>query len=289
MYPKRTGEDSKFKVIDPTSASEIETPILSSNQAHKALGHFKDSAGVQKEQVQHLRKLCKEHVEFLWKSPLTRYEAQTFYKTGILPSISYPSLCSAMSTRQLESIQKATMAIIIARCGHNRHTKREIIYGPTRKLGGNYFKLFYNQHGAGQVVLFLRHLRSNHVTGLLLRIALSCFQVQVGISRSLLEFPTMDLPYLESVWIKSIRQLLRSIGWSIRFTTPEGNTMQRVGNSAIIMDLVMTSGRFTSAEVKKLIYCRRYLKAITLSDLTTIRGNCLGMIKTQGALSLAHI
>ena len=73
--------------------------------------------------------------------------------------------------------------------------------------------------------------------------------------------------------------------WSIRFTTPEGNTMQRVGNSAI-MDLVMTSGRFTSAEVKKLIYCRMYLKAITLSDLTTIRGNRLGMVKTQGAISL---
>lgn len=63
--------------------------------------------------------------------------------------------------------------------------------------------------------------------------------------------------------------------------------MHRVGNSAI-MDLVMTSGRFTSAEVKKLIYCRVYLKAITLSDLTTIRGDCLGMVKTEGA-SHSHL
>ncbi|KAI2503136.1 hypothetical protein MHU86_11327 [Fragilaria crotonensis] len=284
LSPKLTGEASKFKVIDPSSESEVEIPILSSYQAHKTLGHFKEPAGVQKAQARQLRKLCKEHVDFLWRTPLSRYEAQTFYKTSFLPSISYPLSCSAMSTRQLESIQKATMAIIIARCGYNRHTKREIIYGPTT-LGGSDFKSFYNQQGAGQIALFLRHSRSNQVTGTLLRIALSWFQVQVGISQPLLEYPTTELPHLESVWMKSIRQFLCRIGGSIRITIPDANVLQRVGDAAI-MDVVMESGRFTPTEIKRLNYCRMYLKAITISDLATVRGDRLDMVKTQGALSL---
>lgn len=284
MSPKLSGENSKFSVTDPISAELITIPILSSYQAHKTLGHYKEPAGVQREQVRQLRKLCKENVEFLWRTPVTRHEASIFYKSSFLPSVSYPLSCSAMSIKQLESIQKSTMAIIIARCGYNRHTKREIIYGPT-SLGGADFKSFYNQQGVGQVSLFLKHSRLNLVTGKLLRIALSWFQVQVGISTPILEDPTIDLPHLESVWIKSIRQFLGSIGGSICLTIPEVNSLQRV-NDSTIMDIVLASRSFTPGEVRRINYCRLFLKATTISDLTNVRGDCLDLIKLQGEFSL---
>lgn len=284
MSPKATGNDSKFSVIDPMSSASIEIPILSSYQAHKTLGHYKEPAGVQREQVRQLRKLCKDNIEFLWTTPVTRHEASIFYNTCFLPAVSYPLACSAMSSKQLESIQRTTMSIIIARCGYNRHTKREIIYGPKR-LGGADFKSFVNQQGVGQIALLLRHSRSNLVTGKLLRIALSWFQVQVGTTQFLLEDTTTDLPHLESIWIKSIRQFLKSIGGRISLSIPEVNLPQRVNDSAI-MDIILASGRFVPAEIRRLNYCRLYLQAVTISDLTNVQGDRLDIIKLHGEFSL---
>jgi hypothetical protein len=47
------------------------------------------------------------------------------------------------------------MAQIIPKCGFNRNTKRDIIFGPM-ELGGANFRHLYDQQGIGQVQLFLK-------------------------------------------------------------------------------------------------------------------------------------
>ncbi len=273
--------EEKFSVTDPTTSSTIDIPVLSSYQSHKTLGHYKDPAGSQREQVRQLRKSCKLYTEFMWSSSLTRSEAQIFNSTCLLPAVSYPLACSAMSQRQLESIQKSLMSIIIARCGFNRHTNREIIYGPLH-LGGAAFVSLYTQQGVGQVTLLLRHSRQESNIGKLLQISfLSWFQIQVGTSSPILEDTKSTLPHLESVWLKSIRQFLASIEGSIRLSLPEVISKQRIHDS-VIMDIILESRRFTPREIRRLNYCRLYLKAITISDLATVNGDKLDLVKLQG-------
>jgi hypothetical protein len=52
------------------------------------------------------------------------------------------------------------------------------------------------------------------------------------------------------------------------------------------MDIILSSGRFTKGEVRRLNYCRLYLKAVTISDLTTIHGNKLDLIILHGGFFL---
>lgn len=175
--------------------------------AHKTLGHYKEPAGTQVTQAQRLRDLCAKNTSFLWTCPLSRREAWTYYFACFFPSVCYPLSCSSMSKSVLESIQWKSLAIIIARCGFNRNTKREIIFGPL-ELGGANFRHLYHQQGLGQIKLFLTHWRSKTQAGKLLRIALQWFQQAVGTSTSILEDVNSLLPHLELKWIKS-----RVISW----------------------------------------------------------------------------
>jgi hypothetical protein len=52
------------------------------------------------------------------------------------------------------------------------------------------------------------------------------------------------------------------------------------------MDHILQAGTFTDAETRRLNYCRLYLQAVTLSDLTKSTGDTLDHSKLAGHLSL---
>jgi hypothetical protein len=116
--------DVKLHVQDPAQQNPSTLQALSPYSAHKTLGYFKEPAGNQAAQFRALMKKSTENVAFLWKCPLTREEAWTFYFACYLPSITYPLPCSSLTQKQLAKVQSKAMSIIVPRCGFNRHTKK---------------------------------------------------------------------------------------------------------------------------------------------------------------------
>ncbi|KAI2500300.1 hypothetical protein MHU86_14180 [Fragilaria crotonensis] len=149
------------------------------------------------------------------------------------------------------------MSIIIPRCGFNRNTKREVLYGPI-ELGGANFRHLFVEQGIGQL--------------------------QVGTSYSLLERVHTSLPHLESKWILSLREFLASIDSQLQLDNASIPQTQRQHDTHI-MDGILSSGKFTAAEIRRLNYCRLYLQAQTISDLATISGESSDTSKTFGKLS----
>ena len=158
------------------------------------------------------------------------------------------------------------------------------MYGPLA-LGGASFRSLIVQQGVAQVLTFVRQWRTNSIAGKLLRIAVSWFQSQVGVSYSFLENVHTPLPQLESKWLKSLRTFLASINAKLRLDNPYLPKLQRL-HDFCIMDAIHESGKFTPAEIRKLNYCRLYLKAMTVSDLTSIDGRSLDNSKLSGNHSL---
>ena len=75
---------------DPENDEEHSLQKLTPYESHKTLGHYKEPSGSQKEQAKQLTNSCQDAVEFLWKCPLSRSEAWTFYTACFLPKVSYP-------------------------------------------------------------------------------------------------------------------------------------------------------------------------------------------------------
>jgi hypothetical protein len=78
------------------------------------------------------------------------------------------------------------MSIIFARCGYNRHTKTEILYGPL-KLGGANFRNLYVQRGIQQAKYLLKHWRMDTTVEKMFKCALAWAQLSAGVSSPILE------------------------------------------------------------------------------------------------------
>ena len=281
LAPSIPKDHAIIKVWDSYLKQEQSMTILSAYQAHKTLGHYKDPAGTQVEQFRQLQKKSNDVTSFLWKVPLTRAESWTFYYACYLPAITYPLPCSSLTPRQLDQIQRQAMKIIVARCGFNRNTRKEVLYGPL-ELGGASFRHIATEQGIGQTTMFLRNWRRPHsIAGKLLRVAMSWFQQQIGTSIPFLEEVHTPLPHLESKWVRSLRSFLSSIDASIRIDNARIKPLQR-NHDFYIMDAIIKANQFTLAEIRRLNYCRLYLQALTASDLTETTGRTLDTSKLNG-------
>ncbi|KAI2494584.1 hypothetical protein MHU86_19954 [Fragilaria crotonensis] len=123
-------EFRRIKVTDPVTGRAHNLEYLPPHTAHKTLGHYKEPAGTARAQFSQLQKKSNAITEFLWSTPLSRAETWLYYHACYLPSICYPLTCSHLTHKQLTSVQKKAMSIIFARCGYNRNTKKEILFGP---------------------------------------------------------------------------------------------------------------------------------------------------------------
>ena len=146
----------RLEVHNKATGQSQRITLLSAYKAHKTLGHYKEPAGSQQEQFRQLKKLSDESTAFLWKCPLMRHEAWTYYFACYLPSIGYTLSCSSLTRNKLEQVQKKALPILVARCGFNRNTHRAILYGPM-EYGGASFRHLYVQQGLGQVSEFIRN------------------------------------------------------------------------------------------------------------------------------------
>lgn len=247
---------------------------LSAYSAHKTLGHFKDPNGAQIRQQRVLQEKCTNAATFIARSPLNREEAWTYYFSIYLPSVGFPLAPSHFTKKTLDRVQRQAMSAIIAKCGYNRKTKREIIYGPAH-LGGANFRSLYSVQGVGQVTAFLKYWRTpHHQAGKLLRIAVAWTQYAIGTSTPFLTDTATPLPHMESRWLKSLREYLRKIRGSIELDQSYVPQIERV-HDFFIMDAILASKRFKASEISQLNYCRMYLQVVTVSDITCPGGRDL--------------
>ena len=65
--------------------------------------------------------------------------------------------------------------------------------------------------------MFVKHVRSDQDLSKLLCVGLEWFQLHAGIARPILECPSMDVPYLEVRWLRTLRKYLCFISAETHF------------------------------------------------------------------------
>ena len=170
-----------------------------------------------------------------------------FYTACFVPKVSYPLPLCHFTEAELHDIQRKAMSIIVPRCGYNRNTKREVIYGPTG-FGGAGFLELYDQQGIGQVQTFMKHWRTNSVAGRLMKILLAWTNYSVGMGTSCLEDVTTPMPHLEAKWLTSLRRYLAKLDASLQIDNVGIPPLERE-HDCYIMDQCIQSSMFKPAEI----------------------------------------
>ena len=187
--------------------------------------------------------------------------------------MSYPLPVCHFQPAQLHKLEKKILPAIFARCGFNRNTSRNILFGPTKYNGGG-FRPLSTEQGVGQLQFFVKNWTHTMEIGKLLRIAVAWAQVNTGVGYPIFEHVIPSLPHFESKWLNMMRHFLRMIQGRLRLSETFLPEIQRV-NDSFIMDHVLERGTFSPPEIRRINYCRLFLQAITVSDITDATGTNL--------------
>jgi hypothetical protein len=109
--------------------------------------------------------------------------------------------------------------------------------------------------------------------------------MHTGVGWSIFLDVETSLPqFQESHWLRSVRNFLKSIHGSICLNQLYVPSLQRTHDS-YIMDHVLSSGQFCPIEVRAINYCRLYLQAVTVSNITDATGTRLFHGVTRGSVT----
>lgn len=249
--------------------------FLTTAQSHKTLGTQQTPNGETLTQFSELTQKAEYYRSVIERSAFTREEAHTFYHAILIPSMTYVLPTATLTKAQLRKIQSKCTVPLIPKLGFNRNTSRAVLYAPS-SMGGLALRDFYIHQGSAQAQAFIKYWRGSNEIGTLLRIMTKWVHHSLGISKFFLEEVSVDLPHLEADWAKSLRQFLSSYTMTIKLQNNESviPPLARV-NDLFIMDHVLDSGNFSRKQIKMINYCRLYLNATLLSDITDLSGTTI--------------
>ena len=132
----------------------------------------------------------------------------------------------------------------------------------------------------------MQHWRAKSTPpSILLQIAVSWHQLNLGTGVSFLEDVHTPHPHSESKWLASLRAYLATLDASLELDNPHIPPKQREHNF-YLMDKVLESKKFTPLQIRQINYCQMYLQAMTVSDISNIKGDHIDPAKLQGTISL---
>ena len=274
-----------LRLEDRHARTQHTIPMMAVDTAHKTLGHYKDPAGTQVRQQEWLEKQCTEAAAFVTKHALTPTEGSIYYHTVLMPSLRYPLSNTFFTRKALEKIETRSHQSLATALGFNRHTSKRVLYAPTA-LGGGGMRHLAVEQGIGQLESFVRHWRSGDTQiGVLVRIALHWAQKVAGVGVGILKNPSKKLPHLDVKWFTSLREFLTDAHTQL-VVDDDGVLPRQREHDDYIMDILADSQKFTPAEMRRLNYCRLYLRATLLSDIATADGTSVDPAFEQGDSTL---
>ena len=90
---------------------------------------------------------------------------------------------------------------------------------------------------------------------------------------------------MEVKWLRSLRNYLSKIDGTIEVDSPGILPLQRL-HDVYLMDIIIQSNQFSPLQIRRLDLCRKFLQALTLSDITDATGTALDPAMLHGSSSL---
>ena len=206
-------------------------------------------------------------------STLNREAARVGYFSMVCPKLEFPLGATQFTQKECDDISSPVLRACLSQMGFNCHMPREVVYGPPSLFGLGMHD-YYIEQGTQQLCTLVGHIRQESETGNMMRIELQWCQVQAGTKTHLLADPKDSIDYIETCWIMSIRDFLRTYHLQIDLTSSCIPDLQCEGDE-FIMDALRTRSGSSSADLLKLNACRLYLQVSRLSEIVHEDGSAL--------------
>jgi hypothetical protein len=246
----------------------------------RTLGVYLTPSGQYRTQVNILCGHTEDFKTQLMSSTLSQSEAYCCYMVYIRPKISYPLPCVSLTEQQCRYIQAPVLEAILPKLHLNRHSPRAVLFASPR-YGGIGLAENYAGFGYGHLQYMMGHLKIKDDVGAMLLCLITHTQLQVGSTTPFfrLAYPTYA-KWIDSTWVTDLWKFTHQTRIQIEIENQWTPTLTRQ-QDAVIMDTAL-SFNFNAFQLQCINLCRLYLRVITLSDLTTARGDQLTSYAING-------
>jgi hypothetical protein len=176
---------------NPGSSAVVQ---LNYDETHTYLGNQLATGMQMMHALKALTKTASSFASRLLCSSLSQRDTWVTYFAVFVPSMIYSLPISHHSAKSLRTLQSAPTSAAVMKAGFNRNTAHIVVYGPSH-YGGLGFRDLFVEQGVAQVELLIRHLRTGTTQGTLMLIAISWWQMVVGVSYPLLGQTDKFVPF----------------------------------------------------------------------------------------------
>ncbi|OEU11118.1 hypothetical protein FRACYDRAFT_246229 [Fragilariopsis cylindrus CCMP1102] len=269
-------------IQDRLNNKEVIIRPISPYKTYRSLGTEQGTSKNQKQQQAKLVKTSGAHQRKLACSAMSPKCAWVHYSAVFQSSVGYPLSMCHLSMSQLHELQKKYIPTLMNKIGIARTHAQVLVFGP-RSYGGIGCNDLRIEQGLDAVQNLIRQLRTPGYGKQIGTIFLRTFQNASGLSKPLLQYPSVRAPHLEGHYYVHIRRFLAKHKASLEIECIPEPTYERLGDE-YIMDVVCEPEtakemdttklkHYTNAEIRQIYYCKSYLKVQRISDLCTADGH----------------
>ena len=224
--------------------------------------------GTMNKEFEYRMECAKNFGKTLEKNSLSRVETEIYHDKIWIPSLTYCLHHTTFTYHQCKELQKQYMPNILAKLGYNRHISRDIVHSP-KEVGGLGIAPIYVLQGVAQIDKILHHFRKQDKIAKLLAISLQYAQLEYGTGECILNSSEFHEDDIKDTWVKSVAVFLQYCSSSIDLPSKIIFYKQRK-NDEFIMNT--DKADLLKSAYQEINDCRIWLRAMTISDITTQDG-----------------
>jgi hypothetical protein len=247
---------------------------LEVSDAQETLGIFASVDGNQKAQVAKLHEKILGWADKISTKQLSKTEIWLSLRLGIAKSLRYPLTATTLSKNECYDLQKPLLKAALKALGFPATFPRNIVFAPPSILGLGVPNM-WNDQGIDHITAILKHGDSLHsnITGCLQRDEMARLRFELGLPENATHYPYKKLHLCTTpVWYHITWQFCNDQKLTIKDTLPKFKLLRQ--HDQYIMQAFLLHG-YSARNLQLLNLCRMWVRAITLTDITTGNGRFL--------------
>jgi hypothetical protein len=255
--------------------------------ASKTLGVFIAPDSNRKAQMEYMQNKAKDFAsEMRIKGPKTKNDHWIDLVHTIRKTMDYPMAATQLKEREWDDIMSTLHKAALPRCGLVRTFPHAVLYGPKKFQGSGQEHPYFKQEIL-HIYELVKEINRKTQQGIQYRITVEQLKIEQGYPGNWTDAP---YPLLSSGTTYSLIQTIWKFcySWSISIQDNFGSIpLSRVDDEFLMPSFVMA--RYGKSDLKTLNECRLYLHAITLADISTIKGDTLTEQAYNGKRADQHL
>jgi hypothetical protein len=242
-------------------------------EGHRTLGFQISDDGKCTAQKKAIKEKAILFGEAVRSNTLWRGESGMAYNAFYMPSLGYGTPATILMKKEYEEIQRPVVNAILPKMGIARTSPRAVVFG-TAQFGGLGLTHLAALQGHTRLHYLLGHLSCGYATGHLMQMLLEYTQLEYECCGNPLaqDYTNYSALLINTNWITEVWEHLQTCNPKVEIDGLWQPTEDRI-HDIVIMETLIASCIFINKELKEIKYCRTYLQAFYLSDITNIKGN----------------